>query len=129
MAVVIVALLNVVGMCIALWFWGSLIDYASELKRLSAHLYPEAETMKRTVDITIWVIAVALYLNLLLVMGLCMLRNWARRILIVLYVLSAVGSLFNFNVLGIVWALVPIVLLTRPSVVEAFTGQMSRVDY
>ena len=52
-----------------------------------------------------------------------MLRNWARKTLIGLYVLGLVGSIFTINVVGISWAILYVALLTRSNVVEAFAAQ------
>jgi hypothetical protein len=127
--VTIVALANVVSSCAAMWVWLELLAYVGQPDILGPYLYSGAPPSIVAARIIIWLLPVCIVLNITLALALWTLHNWARKTLIVLYVLSAVVSLFNFNVIGIIWSLVSIVLLTRPNVMEAFTGQMSRVDY
>ena len=122
-AVILVVMLNMVGICAVLWFWMGLFTYGGELDRLSPYLTFEAETTRRIVGILQWALPVVMVFIAILVAGLWALRSWARKTFIGLYALGVIGSILSFNVISILLAILFIVLLTRPNVVEAFAQE------
>src|SRR5687768_11747753 len=92
-AVIIFVVFHLVGMFAVLWLWIEMLIYAGKLDSLSPYLDSASESTRRVIGILVWALPILLALITILVVGLCRLRNWARKTFIGLYILSLVASM------------------------------------